>query len=682
MIYIDRTIIILNNEATIEQPIVLYKGDKNVQLLFQLKDNYLKYKSMENAYGQLIIKRKTASPIFSEVARLSSNKVTFVVTEEMIDELNEVGEYEFQIRLFSQDKTSRATLPPVANGIMIREPILEEEVPNEVGVATVNEVEVVAEDTELEVFDENGDYIKTEWKHKDIITDVKLNKIEEAIYEINEKEVDLTDYALKKDVPSIKGLATETYVQEQIAQAELGGEEEVDLSIYATKENPTFTGTFSLNRKANSTVGDKSVALGSNVVASGMNSTAIGLMSQATGLVSTAIGSGNKANGSSSMALGMGTIATGDYQLVHGRNNIEDTEDKYLHIVGNGKTGEPSNAYTLDFDGNGVYSGKLTVGVEPTEEKDVATKKYVDSKFNSATTQGIYVTKTELTETLGVYVTEEELEGKGFATETYVTNAIANAQLGGEDTEVDLSGYATKDDLNAKADKEHTHSQYLTEHQDISGKVDKVEGKSLVLNTEIERLATLENYNDTEIRGLIEGKADENHTHEGYLTEHQDISHLATKEELFSGSYNDLTDKPTIPSIEGLATETYVDEAIANIDIPTVEDTIVTVTATTLTTDKYQYTTISGDTEIALPTVTTFKEIHLFFNLSSDFANTITLYSTNQIRYQQELEFEGGNAYELVCTFVPNMYWLVGLVKYEGEVASASGGSVTPPTIL
>ncbi len=31
----------------------------------------------------------------------------------------------------------------------------------------------------------------------------------------------------------------------------------------------------------------------------------------------------------------------------------------------------------------------------------------------------------------------------------------------------------------------------------------------------------------------------------------------------FSGSYNDLTDKPTIPSVTGLATETYVDEAVA-----------------------------------------------------------------------------------------------------------------------
>ena len=33
----------------------------------------------------------------------------------------------------------------------------------------------------------------------------------------------------------------------------------------------------------------------------------------------------------------------------------------------------------------------------------------------------------------------------------------------------------------------------------------------------------------------------------------------------FSGSYNDLTNKPAIPSIDGLATTSYVDTAVANI---------------------------------------------------------------------------------------------------------------------
>lgn len=44
-----------------------------------------------------------------------------------------------------------------------------------------------------------------------------------------------------------------------------------------------------------------------------------------------------------------------------------------------------------------------------------------------------------------------------------------------------------------------------------------------------------------------------------------DVGALPNTTTLFSGSYNDLTDKPTIPSIDGLATTTYVDEAVANI---------------------------------------------------------------------------------------------------------------------
>jgi hypothetical protein len=42
----------------------------------------------------------------------------------------------------------------------------------------------------------------------------------------------------------------------------------------------------------------------------------------------------------------------------------------------------------------------------------------------------------------------------------------------------------------------------------------------------------------------------------------------------FSGSYNDLTDKPIIPSVDGLATETYVDNKIAQIPTPDVSGQI------------------------------------------------------------------------------------------------------------
>lgn len=50
------------------------------------------------------------------------------------------------------------------------------------------------------------------------------------------------------------------------------------------------------------------------------------------------------------------------------------------------------------------------------------------------------------------YVTEEELNNKEYATQTYVSAKIAEAQLSGG--EVDLSAYATKDDLKTKIDYE------------------------------------------------------------------------------------------------------------------------------------------------------------------------------------------------------------------------------------
>lgn len=48
---------------------------------------------------------------------------------------------------------------------------------------------------------------------------------------------------------------------------------------------------------------------------------------------------------------------------------------------------------------------------------------------------------------------------------------------------------------------------------------------------------------------------------------------ITGKPTLFSGSYNDLTDKPTIPSVAGLASETYVQNAVADKATTTYVDT-------------------------------------------------------------------------------------------------------------
>lgn len=59
-------------------------------------------------------------------------------------------------------------------------------------------------------------------------------------------------------------------------------------------------------------------------------------------------------------AEGQATIAASEYQHVQGRYNIEDGENTYAHIVGNGDSEEQrSNAYTLDWYGNGEYQGTV-----------------------------------------------------------------------------------------------------------------------------------------------------------------------------------------------------------------------------------------------------------------------------------------------------------------------------------
>ena len=87
----------------------------------------------------------------------------------------------------------------------------------------------------------------------------------------------------------------------------------------------------------------------------------------------------NRADGKYSHAEGFNTKASSFAQHVQGKYNIEDTEDKYSHIVGNGvSSSKRSNAHTLDWDGNAWFQGNVSVDGTPTNDNDLVTKKYVD----------------------------------------------------------------------------------------------------------------------------------------------------------------------------------------------------------------------------------------------------------------------------------------------------------------
>ena len=127
--------------------------------------------------------------------------------------------------------------------------------------------------------------------------------------------------------------------------------------------------------------GHGSHAEGDNTVAEGDASHAEGCETYSSGLAAHSQGYGTNASGDygshaegyntsaegsyGSHAEGRGTVAASESQHVQGRYNIIDEDDKYAHIVGNGKDYEDelrSNAHTLDWEGNAWFAGGIQVG--------------------------------------------------------------------------------------------------------------------------------------------------------------------------------------------------------------------------------------------------------------------------------------------------------------------------------
>ena len=197
MIVTDCNIQVSNDSSIADKNIIIYRGDYNVQVTFTITQaNDYRYRSSsanENliestqaSFGQILIKNKNneEAVILSKVAPTNKGKVTLTILQEYIDELTELGEYDYQIRLFSDKKQARITIPPIQGQLIIKEPLIfdsgDDDI-NLVDMAQVDETMVTNNEEDLPILDADGNYIKTEWSSGDIISAERLNKTEEAI---------------------------------------------------------------------------------------------------------------------------------------------------------------------------------------------------------------------------------------------------------------------------------------------------------------------------------------------------------------------------------------------------------------------------------------------------------------------------------------------------------------------
>lgn len=194
MIFTKRKITITGDKASMDKQIVLYRGDREVEIQFEIIYETIKYRKtnaiedVNASFGQLVIQNDSvAIPTVTDVSPTSEGVVIFKFTKEMIDEITELGIYDFQIRLFDDTQTSRITTPAIENSIIIKEPLsMYEGDTAEAGVALAGAAKAQQEEY-LEPFDEAGNYNETTWETGDIITSGKLNKLEDGITGVNQK---------------------------------------------------------------------------------------------------------------------------------------------------------------------------------------------------------------------------------------------------------------------------------------------------------------------------------------------------------------------------------------------------------------------------------------------------------------------------------------------------------------
>ena len=92
-----------------------------------------------------------------------------------------------------------------------------------------------------------------------------------------------------------------------------------DVSGFAPKDSPVFTGTISMGRNANSTIGTKSIAIGEDVVASGYNSYAEGTGGSGSLTINNHVYYGSGAHGQTAHSEGNSTWAIGQESHAEGR---------------------------------------------------------------------------------------------------------------------------------------------------------------------------------------------------------------------------------------------------------------------------------------------------------------------------------------------------------------------------
>lgn len=222
MIYKKCVMTIDKNKATLDEDIYLYRLDKNIELYFTIVNNKYRFNKgdMNNiilitnaSFFQVRLYKNAEIKYTFAIQPTDGGQAILTITDDLIDDPIEVGDYDFQISLLDEEKTSMISMPIVSKQLHVCEPLVSDDAT--MGKAILG-LSKLATGEIKNAFDSDGNYVREIHKDGEVLSAELINKFEEAL-DTNTKAIkngtgtSYDDTAIRNDITGIKtDLGTET----------------------------------------------------------------------------------------------------------------------------------------------------------------------------------------------------------------------------------------------------------------------------------------------------------------------------------------------------------------------------------------------------------------------------------------------------------------------------------------
>ncbi len=184
-----------DNKAKLNKDIFLFRGNRNIHYYFSIKgarftfskENEDLLESSNAIYAAVTVVKPNGVEVANAIAPVEDGLIHLKVTEDLIDEEVEVGDFDLVFDLFD-DSDGAVTIPKIKGQFHVQERPCTTSIGtlsgnvNVVNQAVVDLAIATQENEQLIVVDDDGKYVKTTWAKGNKISVERLNKMEEGIY--------------------------------------------------------------------------------------------------------------------------------------------------------------------------------------------------------------------------------------------------------------------------------------------------------------------------------------------------------------------------------------------------------------------------------------------------------------------------------------------------------------------